>query len=90
MRDLILAFLTTAAAGFFAASGRTDDADWVPLFNGKDLAGWKIPNPPSGNFKSVVEKKNDAGQGVNRQLPHPIQPLGDAGMQLAFEQAVIV
>lgn len=41
------------------------DADgWVPLFNGKDLSGWKIPNPPSGQFKAVKEVTNDAGKVV--------------------------
>jgi hypothetical protein len=42
-----------------------DDKDegWVPLFNGKDLSGWKIPDPPSGQFKKgVKEVKNDAGK----------------------------
>ena len=35
---------------------------WIQLFNGKDLTGWKIPDPPSGNFKSVKETKNDDGK----------------------------
>src|SRR5437667_4855162 len=35
---------------------------WIPLFNGKDFTGWKIPNPPSGTFKGVKETKNDAGK----------------------------
>ena len=34
----------------------------MPLFNGKDLTGWKIPNPPGGQFKGVKEVKNDAGK----------------------------
>ena len=37
---------------------------WVQLFNGKDFTGWKIPNPPSGTFKSVKETKNDDGKVV--------------------------
>jgi len=37
-------------------------ADWVQLFNGKDLTGWKIPNPPSGEFKDVKETKNAEGK----------------------------
>jgi hypothetical protein len=36
--------------------------DWVPLFNGKDFTGWKIPNPPSGEFKEVKETKNADGK----------------------------
>ena len=40
------------------------DEGWVQLFNGKDFTGWKIPDPPSGNFKGVKEVKNDAGKVV--------------------------
>ena len=35
---------------------------WIPLFNGKDLTGWKMFNPPSGDFKSVTAKTNDDGK----------------------------
>ena len=45
-----------------AAEDKKADEGWVPLFNGKDLTGWKIPNPPSGQFKGVKEVKNDAGK----------------------------
>ena len=43
---------------------RADDKSdgWVPLFNGKDFTGWKIPDPPSGNFKGVKQLKNDDGK----------------------------
>lgn len=43
-------------------SVRAADDEWVQLFNGKDLTGWKIANPPSGQFKGVKEVKNDAGK----------------------------
>ena len=33
------------------------------LFNGKDFTGWKIPNPPSGQFKAVKETKNERWEG---------------------------
>ncbi len=39
-----------------------DKDDFIQLFNGKDFTGWKIPNPPSGEFKSVKEVKNDEGK----------------------------
>jgi hypothetical protein len=64
------------AAGFLTAVGlgvsaSAQDAakvqpqeNWVQLFNGKDLSGWKIPNPPSGNFTGVEEKKNAEGKVV--------------------------
>jgi len=38
------------------------DEGWIPLFNGKDFTGWKIPNPPSAAFKAVKESKNDDGK----------------------------
>jgi hypothetical protein len=38
------------------------DDGWVQLFNGKDFTGWKIPNPPSGEFKEVKEAKNADGR----------------------------
>lgn len=44
------------------ASAEGSDEGWVPLFNGKDLSGWKIPEPPSGQFKSVTAKKNEDGK----------------------------
>jgi hypothetical protein len=42
---------------------KKDDAGWTQLFNGKDLTGWKIPDPPSGEFKKgVKEVKNADGK----------------------------
>jgi hypothetical protein len=37
-----------------------DDKDWKPLFNGKDLSGWKLPeNPNPGAFTEVVKVEKD-------------------------------
>jgi hypothetical protein len=48
-----------------AADDKKTEEGWVQLFNGKDFTGWKIPDPPSGNFvKGVKEVKNDAGKVV--------------------------
>ncbi len=44
-----------------AADDKKDDG-WVPLFNGKDLTGWKMFDPPSGDFKAVKSVKNDDGK----------------------------
>jgi len=44
-----------------AADDKKDEG-WIALFNGKDLTGWKIPDPPTGEFKGVKEVKNDAGK----------------------------
>ena len=42
----------TPVLGNPAPSAPEKDAEgWVPLFNGKDFTGWKIPNPPSGAFQ---------------------------------------
>jgi hypothetical protein len=59
--------VTLAAALALAQTARSGDdkkADdgWVQLFNGKDFSGWKIPSPPSANFKAVKESKNDTGK----------------------------
>jgi hypothetical protein len=37
-----------------SAAEDTKDKNWIALFNGKDLTGWKIPNPPSGQFTGVM------------------------------------
>lgn len=55
--------LALSAANPAVAEDKKDDG-WVQLFNGKDLSGWKIPSPPSGEFKEVKEVKNDAGKVV--------------------------
>ncbi len=56
----LLASLAIAGAGF-AAEPKTEEG-WVPLFNGKDLTGWKMVDPPSGEFKTVKELKNEDGK----------------------------
>ncbi|MBA4066069.1 MAG: DUF1080 domain-containing protein [Isosphaera sp.] len=66
LRNALLAAAAVAAAapGPAADDRKPADDGFVPLFNGKDLSGWKIPNPPSGNFKSVRETKNADGKVV--------------------------
>jgi len=44
------------------AEDKKSEDGWVPLFNGKDFTGWKMPNPPSGQFKAMKEQKNDEGK----------------------------
>lgn len=58
---IILAVLTTAAVIYAA-----DDEGFVPLFNGKDLTGWKLRNPNGKNFwvveDGVLKNKVPAGE----------------------------
>jgi hypothetical protein len=63
-RPAFVLFAAILAAGLSAPSAAEDKKDegWIQLFNGKDLTGWKIPNPPSGQFKGVKEVKNDQGK----------------------------
>lgn len=57
-------FGSLAIAGLAPATRGQDKKDdgWIQLFNGKDFTGWKIPNPPAGNFKGVKETKNSEGK----------------------------
>lgn len=57
------------AAALLAASAPAEDKKeakddgWIQLFNGKDLTGWKMVDPPSGQFqKGVKEVKNADGK----------------------------
>jgi hypothetical protein len=60
---LVLTLLTTIGASGLAAAAT--DPGFTPLFNGKDLTGWKLRNPdahnswsvlPGGILKNTVEK----------------------------------
>ena len=57
----VAAIALSTPSSRLAADDKKDEG-WIPLFNGKDLTGWKIPDPPSGQFKGVKEVKNDAGK----------------------------
>jgi hypothetical protein len=64
-RPAFALFGAILAASFSAPRSAAEDKKdegWIQLFNGKDLTGWKIPNPPSGQFKGVKEVKNDQGK----------------------------
>ena len=57
-----IALALTGPSSRLAAEDKKAEEGWVQLFNGKDLTGWKIPNPPSGQFKDLTEVKNDDGK----------------------------
>ena len=41
------------AASFASAGGRWDSDGFSPLFNGRDLSGWKVPEGDGGHWKVV-------------------------------------
>jgi 3-keto-disaccharide hydrolase len=45
--------LITLAAFLVAADAPSAPQDFAPIFNGKDLAGWKIPDGDNGHWKVV-------------------------------------
>ena len=61
---LVAAALVAVAVPAILPAADDKDGGWVPLFNGKDFTGWKMFDPPSGQFKSLKQTKNDAGQVV--------------------------
>jgi Domain of Unknown Function (DUF1080) len=53
-------FSSAAAVLLLGASVRGDEKDgWVPLFNGKDLTGWKIHPKPNRDIGEITERKVD-------------------------------
>jgi hypothetical protein len=59
-----VALVTGMMASIPAEEEKGSGDGWIPLFNGKDFTGWKIPNPPSGELKSVTAEKNSDGKVV--------------------------
>lgn len=59
MRAGLLVAALTAATLLPAAASADDKGEWVSLFNGKDLTGWKMHPTPSREIKDIVEKKVD-------------------------------
>jgi hypothetical protein len=52
------AVLAACALGTAPAQDTKSADGWIPLFNGKDLTGWKIHPNPGGAIKKVIEVKN--------------------------------
>jgi hypothetical protein len=63
MRGLLLGACTLLVALGLAVlpagANKQDGKDWTPLFNGKDLTGWKIHPKPSGSILAVVPIEKD-------------------------------
>lgn len=62
MRGLLSVLVLGAAIANVVAPVQAGDDKWTPLFNGKDLTGWKIHPKPSADIVEVTEKKNDEGK----------------------------
>jgi len=65
MKQLTVLIASAAAATLVTISARAGESGFQPLFNGKDLTGWKLRNPqahnswsvlPGGVLKNTVEK----------------------------------
>jgi hypothetical protein len=52
MKIVSVFVVTLLLLGFYSAAGSQPDDAWIPLFNGKDLAGWKT----NGDEKWIVEQ----------------------------------
>jgi hypothetical protein len=56
---VLLAGLAVVLPGAGAQEKKADEG-WVPLFNGKDLTGWKLPPEPNkGAIVEVIKKEKD-------------------------------
>src|SRR5947209_115855 len=51
MRRTVSALLALGLAACGTSAPSTAGDGWVSLFNGKDLAGWKIPEGDNGHWK---------------------------------------
>ncbi|MGH7971871.1 MAG: hypothetical protein ACREIC_24420, partial [Limisphaerales bacterium] len=61
----LIALATLTLAAPLACQAGDDETGFTPLFNGKDMTGWKLRNPnghhswsiePDGVLKNTVEK----------------------------------
>jgi Domain of Unknown Function (DUF1080) len=80
MRSLVSAGVLVAAGSFSMSAGAQSSADWRPLFNGKDLEGWRHVGP--GQF--VIENgvlKTEGGMGL---LWYTREKFGDATIRVVF------
>ncbi|HSQ56785.1 MAG TPA: DUF1080 domain-containing protein [Gemmata sp.] len=69
------------------AAATYDDEGWIPLFNGKDFTGWKMPDPPSGSFKKgVKEIKNVDGKVIAFAATLKDRKDGTAGKEITLWQ----
>ena len=59
--SLFAALLAGAAGVATPADDKAAEDGWIPLFNGKDLTGWRIhPSPNKGAFQKTAEVKDPA------------------------------
>ncbi len=69
MRLALLSLALLASLASMTALADDKNENWVPLFNGKDLTGWKIHDHPSGQIVEVITiKKDDKVVGYDGKL----------------------
>ncbi len=63
-RTLSLFAVAALLAAPVVAEDKKDSKEdgWIQLFNGKDFTGWKLPDPPSSQFKAMKEVKDKDGK----------------------------
>lgn len=81
---LIVLLAGLAALPFALAPAATNNKEtekWTPLFNGKDLTGWKMySNPNAGDIEEIIKKESDGkvvayfgklkrGKGKGKEVP---------------------
>ncbi|MET0213847.1 MAG: family 16 glycoside hydrolase, partial [Vicinamibacterales bacterium] len=50
-KPLVIAIGAIGAAALLAGSAVSTQGGFTPLFNGKDLSGWKVPAGDNGHWK---------------------------------------
>ena len=71
-----LGALWVLIAAVFLVAARVPEAEWKPLFNGKDLTGWKHVGPGNMTVENgLIQTHGGMGLlywtgGQARQLPH--------------------
>ena len=73
--SLVIAGITVLACQPFADAG--DKGDWTPIFNGKDLDGWKIEYGGKGNPDNSTWKVVDGVIVGEGEVSHLFSPRGD-------------
>ena len=78
---ILAAFIFVINASGFCAEEAKSEAEWKPLFNGKDLTGWKMTGP--GEF--TVEDGELVTHGGMGLLWYERERIGNAELRIVFQ-----